>query len=104
MDVGRDPQVLKLHPDRFFGPGVEVKRIARTLYDSLSDLPIICPHGHVPAELLARNDLFPAPTWMQEIERLREAVSGDITCFADFIGMNDGRIQIPNIGSIKTGI
>lgn len=36
--------------------------IARALYDSAKDLPIVCPHGHVPPELLAENKPFPEPT------------------------------------------
>lgn len=53
---------LSLHPDRFFGPDDKVRRIARDLFDEVSELPLICPHGHVPPELLASNEPFPEPT------------------------------------------
>lgn len=53
---------LDLHPDRFFGPEPAVQRIARALYEAVEDLPLICPHGHVPPDLLARDEPFPEPT------------------------------------------
>lgn len=53
---------LELHPDRFFDPDEGIRRIARALYEETRDLPLVCPHGHVPPELLARNEPFPEPT------------------------------------------
>jgi len=53
---------LHLHPDRYFDPAPEVRRIARKLYESVRDLPLICPHGHVDPQLLAENEAFPEPT------------------------------------------
>ena len=55
------PQPLTLHPDRFFDPDPTVRGHARTLYDETRDLPLVCPHGHVDARLLAANDPFPEP-------------------------------------------
>jgi glucuronate isomerase len=55
-------RTLELNPDRFFDPGPEVRRIARELFDSVEKLPLVCPHGHVPVELLAQNEPFPEPT------------------------------------------
>ena len=55
-------EALNLHPDRFFGPDDNVRRIARELFDEIEGLPLICPHGHVPPELLADDDPFPEPT------------------------------------------
>ncbi len=55
-------ETFDLHPDRFFGPDPRVRQIARELYDDVRDLPIVSPHGHVPPELLARNEAFPEPT------------------------------------------
>lgn len=37
--------------DRYFAP--ETAAIARTLYEPVKDLPLICPHGHVDPRLLA---------------------------------------------------
>jgi len=53
---------LELHPDRFFESDPNVRRIARELYESVKELPLVCPHGHVDPRLLAVNDPFPEPT------------------------------------------
>ncbi|OGS17960.1 MAG: glucuronate isomerase [Elusimicrobia bacterium RIFOXYA2_FULL_40_6] len=44
---------LTLHPDRFFSPDPEIRKIARELYVSVKDLPIISPHGHVNPKIFA---------------------------------------------------
>ncbi len=51
-----------LHPDRFFDPDPQTRDIARLLYESVKDLPIVSPHGHVDAEIFASNRPFPDPT------------------------------------------
>ena len=51
-----------LHPDRFFDPEPSVRRVARELYEGTRALPLVCPHGHVDARLLAENAPFPEPT------------------------------------------
>ena len=51
-----------LHPDRFFDPDPAIRRAAREIYEETSQLPLICPHGHVDPRLLAANDPFPEPT------------------------------------------
>lgn len=53
---------LVLHPDRFFSPIPAVREIARELYAAVADLPLVCPHGHVPPALLADDAPFPEPT------------------------------------------
>ena len=53
---------LELHPDRFFDPDPTIRQIARELYEGTAGLPLVCPHGHVPPELLAENGRFPEPT------------------------------------------
>lgn len=53
---------LRLHPDRFFSPEPAVRRMARELYETVADLPLVCPHGHVPPALLAEDAPFPEPT------------------------------------------
>ncbi|MDQ3250582.1 MAG: glucuronate isomerase, partial [Chloroflexota bacterium] len=42
-----------LAPDRYFDPDPTVRRLARELYATVADLPLICPHGHVDPRLLA---------------------------------------------------
>jgi glucuronate isomerase len=51
-----------LHPDRFFDPDPAIRRAAREIYQETSQLPLICPHGHVDPRLLAINEPFPEPT------------------------------------------
>ena len=60
-----------LHPDRLFPAEPEIRRLARSLYEVVADLPIVSPHGHTdpawfadnapfgnPAELLIRPDHY----------------------------------------------
>ncbi|HEX8244308.1 MAG TPA: glucuronate isomerase [Longimicrobium sp.] len=56
---GAEP--LHLHEDRFFDPEPSVRRVARELYASVRDLPLVCPHGHVDARILAQDEHFPEP-------------------------------------------
>ena len=45
-----------LPPDRLFSPEPAQRKLARDLYESVKDLPLICPHGHVSPALLADPD------------------------------------------------
>jgi glucuronate isomerase len=51
-----------MHEDRFFDSDPAVRRVARALHEETRALPIISPHGHVEASLLAANEAFPEPT------------------------------------------
>jgi len=42
-----------MNPDRFFSPDPTVRGLARELYVSAADLPIVSPHGHVDPRLFA---------------------------------------------------
>ena len=42
--------------DRFFDPDPSQRQIARVLYEQISELPLICPHGHVDPRLFADPD------------------------------------------------
>ncbi len=42
-----------LDPDRCFSPLLSQSSLARSLYEEVKDLPLICPHGHVPPSLLS---------------------------------------------------
>ena len=44
---------LSLPEDRYFDPEPTQKAVARRLYDSVKDLPLICPHGHVDPKMFA---------------------------------------------------
>ncbi|MGK2927740.1 MAG: glucuronate isomerase [Lysobacterales bacterium] len=48
-----------LHEDRLFPPTPEVRAIARELYLSVKDLPIVSPHGHTDPAWFALNEPFP---------------------------------------------
>ena len=45
-----------LDPDRLFSPEPAQRSLARDLYDGVKELPLVCPHGHVPPALLADPD------------------------------------------------
>jgi glucuronate isomerase len=61
--VGMSPTpALGLHPDRLLPSEPGLRSTARQLYDSVKDLPIISPHGHVPAQWLADDIPFSDPT------------------------------------------
>jgi glucuronate isomerase len=51
-----------LNEDRFFDPNPTIKKIAREIYESIKNLPIISPHGHVDPLIFAENKPFPNPT------------------------------------------
>lgn len=53
---------MTLHADRFFDPDPAIRRAAREIYQETSQLPLVCPHGHVDPRLLATNEPFPEPT------------------------------------------
>jgi glucuronate isomerase len=53
---------LGLHPDRLLPSEPGLRATARQLYDSVKDLPIISPHGHVPPQWLAEDIPFSNPT------------------------------------------
>jgi len=52
------PRKLELHPDRLLPADPSVRAIARELYASVSDLPIISPHGHCDPEWFATDAPF----------------------------------------------
>jgi glucuronate isomerase len=52
---------LALHPDRLLPADPVTREVARRLYAAVRELPIVSPHGHVPAEWLARDTPFTDP-------------------------------------------
>lgn len=53
---------LSLNEDRFFSPNPQVRKISKEIYESIKDLPIISPHGHVDPSIFVENKPFPNPT------------------------------------------
>ena len=52
---------LALHPDRLFPADPSTREVARRLYDSVKELPIISPHSHVPPEWISDDLPFRDP-------------------------------------------
>ena len=53
--------MTELHEDRYFDPDPTTRGYAREIYEQTRALPIISPHGHVDASVLASNDAFADP-------------------------------------------
>jgi glucuronate isomerase len=62
MKTSKSIRTFRLDDYRFFDPDPKVRQIAFQLHKGVKDLPLISPHGHVPAKLLADNEPFPDPT------------------------------------------
>ena len=52
------PQELNLHPDRLLPVEPGVRDLARELYASVADMPIVSPHGHTDPSWFAANETF----------------------------------------------
>lgn len=52
---------LAPHPDRLFAADPGARGVARTVYAAVADAPIISPHGHVDAAVLADDRPFDDP-------------------------------------------
>ena len=52
------PRPLTLHPDRLLPADPATRNIARALYDTVRDLPIVSPHGHTDPRWFAANESF----------------------------------------------
>jgi glucuronate isomerase len=55
-------QALISHADRLFPADPSTRSVARELYATVRDLPIISPHGHTDAQWFANNEAFPNAT------------------------------------------
>ena len=52
---------MLLHEDRLFPADEAARKVARALYATIYNLPIISPHGHTQARWFANNEPFPDP-------------------------------------------
>ncbi|MGB7264862.1 MAG: glucuronate isomerase [Terracidiphilus sp.] len=52
---------MLLDEDRLFPAEFSSRKVARSLYAHVKDLPIVSPHGHTQAGWFARNEPFPDP-------------------------------------------
>jgi glucuronate isomerase len=55
------PLPLRRHPDRLLPVEPGTRAVARRLYSAVADLPIVSPHGHVDARILADDVPFSDP-------------------------------------------
>ena len=53
--------MTEFHEDRYFDPDPTTRNLARELYEGTRALPIVSPHGHVDAAMLAANEPFADP-------------------------------------------
>ena len=53
---------LDLHPDRLFPSEPATRSLARSLYATVQDLPIVSPHGHTDPQWFADDAPFPDPS------------------------------------------
>lgn len=53
---------LRSDPDRLLPVDPRTRDIARGLYETVAELPILSPHGHVDPQLLIDDEAFPNPT------------------------------------------
>lgn len=82
------------HPDRLLPADPAVREIARGLYESMRDQPIVSPHGHVDPRLLLDDEPFRDPTSLfitpdHYVTRLLHARGVDL---AD-LGVNQGPLD-----------
>jgi len=49
------------HSYLLFNPDPNIRQIASELYESIKNMPLICPHGHVNPVLFSANKPFPDP-------------------------------------------
>ena len=49
---------LVLHPDILFSSDENIRKVARALYQTVKDLPIISPHGHTDPSWFSQNQSF----------------------------------------------
>jgi len=52
---------IDLHPDRLFPADPAIRDLARALYATVRDLPIVSPHGHTDPQWYADDAPFPDP-------------------------------------------
>ena len=53
--------LLEIHPDRALPFAPEQRRVAKEIYGETKNLPLICMHGHVDAEVFADDQPFADP-------------------------------------------
>jgi glucuronate isomerase len=52
---------MLIDDERLFSADPDTRKIAKSLYESVRNLPIVSPHGHTQAAWFAKNEPFPDP-------------------------------------------
>jgi glucuronate isomerase len=101
-DGGMSPAApLILHPDRLLPADPGVRAVARELYQSVQDLPILSPHGHVDAQALLDDAPFADPATLfvtpdHYVTRLLHATGIPL----DALGVGQGRLAEPDARAV----
>ena len=87
---------LAAHPDRLLPADPGTRAIARELLADVEHLPIVSPHGHVPAEWIAEDTPFPDPAALlvgpdHYVTRLVHA--GGVSLGELGVGVSDGSVD-----------
>lgn len=92
-----------VHPDRLLPPQPATRDVARRLYESVRDLPIISPHSHVPAQWLTDNDAFPDPAnlLLQPDHYVLRMLHANGASLTDLGRGPDGPVQLDEAGARK---
>ncbi|SFC67284.1 glucuronate isomerase [Nocardioides terrae] len=90
------PSPLRLHPDRLLPAEPGLRAIARELYAAVRELPILSPHGHVPAQLLVDDEPFrdPAALFVTPDHYVTRLLHADGVSLAD-LGVGRGPLTEP---------
>ena len=94
---------LDVHPDRLLPSQPEVRDVARRLYATIKDLPIISPHAHVPPQWLVENKPFADPVSLllspdHYVLRMLHANGAELS---DLGRGPDGPVQLDEAGARK---
>jgi len=71
--MSSQPAPLAPHPDRLLPADPALRAIARRLYSTVRDLPIVSPHGHVDPRILLDDEPFRDPAQLEALYRAQFA-------------------------------
>ena len=94
---------LSVHPDRLLPAQPELRDVARRLYSSVKDLPIISPHSHVPPQWFTQNEAFtdPASLLLQPDHYVLRMLHANGASMSDLGRGPDGPVQLDEAGARK---
>ena len=95
--------LLTVHPDRLLPAQPDVRDVARRIYETTKDLPIISPHSHVPPQWLVDDEPFSDPVSLllspdHYVLRMLHANGAELS---DLGRGPDGPVQLDEAGARK---